>query len=96
LKRSLGKRRVIALLMRSVPDDAAILETEGGYGPRFVKPRNPNVFHLDHCSSEELRAKYAADPTVAHFVDRIQPIDFVCAGTPIDSVVAADLKFDVI
>lgn len=82
--------------MRSVPDDAVILEIGGGYGPRFVRPRNPNVFHLDHCSAEELRAKYAADPTVAHLVDRIQPIDFVCAGTPIDSVVPADLKFDVI
>jgi hypothetical protein len=51
---------------------------------------------LDHCSAEELRAKYAADPGVAHLVERIQPVDFVCAGTPMECVVPPSLKFEVI
>ena len=96
LKRSIIKRGHIARLLKSVPRDAVILEIGGGYNPRYVKPGHPNVWHLDHATTEGLRAKYATDATVADRIDRIQPIDFVFNGAPIENLVPPDLRFDVI
>jgi SAM-dependent methyltransferase len=90
------KRRHIAALLGSVPADATILEIGGGYNPRYLKADHPGVYHLDHGSTEELRAKYAAFPATAHLVDRIQHIDFVFDGAPIETLVPAALRFDVI
>ena len=95
-RNSVVKRVWITPLLQSVPFNAVILEIGGGYNPRYVKTRNPNVYHLDHCTAAELRAKYAADPCVAHQVANIQPIDFVFSGTPIESLVPPDLRFDLI
>lgn len=95
-RRSIVKRLLVEPRMKAVPRDAVILEIGGGYNPRYMKATHPNVYHLDHCSTEELRAKYAAEPTVAHQVDKIQPIDFVFIGTPIETLVATELKFDLI
>ena len=96
LWRSYVKRRHIAALLASVPADATILEIGGGYNPRYVKATHPNVFHLDHGTTEDLRSKYAAFPVTAHLVDRIQPIDFVFDGSPIEALVPPTLRFDVI
>ena len=96
LKRSVVKRGHIAALLNSVPDEAVILEIGGGYNPRYVKPRYPHVYHLDHDTTDALRTKYAADPTVADRLDRIQPIDFVFTGTPIEGLIPPALQFDVI
>jgi SAM-dependent methyltransferase len=96
LKRSLVKRGRVAALLQSVPADAAILEIGGGYNPRYVKATHPNVFHLDHGTQDELRAKYAAFPTMRAFVGKVQPIDFVFDGRPIETLVPAVLRFDVI
>ena len=96
LKSSIVKRTHIAPLMNAVPHDAVILEIGGGCNPRYVKAGHPNTYHLDHCSTEELRAKFAADPVVAHQVHKIQPIDFVFTGTPIETLVPAALRFDLI
>lgn len=97
LQRSYVKRRHIAALFASVPHDAFILEIGGGYNPRYMKADGyPNVYHLDHGSTEVLRAKYLADPNVAHNAHRIQPIDFVYVGTAIETLVPTELKFDVI
>jgi predicted SAM-dependent methyltransferase len=96
LKRSFVKRVYIAKLLESVPRDAAILEIGGGYNPRYLRGQYPNVYHLDHGNTEDLRAKYAADPTVADQIDKIQPIDFVFTGTPIETLIPPELKFDVI
>lgn len=96
LKRSFVKRRHIAGLLRSVPTDAVILEIGGGYNPRYVKATHPNAYHLDHGSTGELRAKYAAFPTMLPFIDNIQPIDFVFDGTPIETLIPPTLRFDVI
>ena len=96
LRRSIVKRRRIAPLMRSVPRDAVILEIGGGFNPRYVRPGHPNVYHLDHCNTEDLRAKVAADPGVAHRVGNIQPVDFVFSGTPIETLVPPELRFDLI
>jgi SAM-dependent methyltransferase len=89
-------RTEIEPLLRSIPQDAVILEVGGGYRPRYRKSDYPNVYHLDHCGTEALRVKYAADPTVAHLVDDIQAIDFVSTAAPIETLVPPDLKFDVI
>ena len=96
LKRSIVKRGAIARLLRSVPADAVILEVGGGYNPRYVKAGHPNVYHLDHASTEQLRAKFAADPDVADRIDRVQPIDFVFDGRPIENLVPPELRFDLI
>ncbi len=96
LKSSIVKRTHIAPLMNGVPRDAVILEIGGGCNPRYVKTSHPNTYHLDHCGTEELRAKFAADPAVAHQVHKIQPIDFVFTGTPIDTLVPPALRFDLI
>jgi SAM-dependent methyltransferase len=97
LRRSYMKRRQIAGLFASVPRDAVILEIGGGYNPRYVKGgKYSKVYHLDHGTTAELRAKYEADPNVAHNAHRIQDIDFVYAGAPIDTLVPAELRFDLI
>jgi hypothetical protein len=94
--RSYVKRVLIAPLLDSVPHDAVILEIGGGYNPRYVKSCHPRAYHLDHCSTEQLRAKFAADPGVAHQVDKVQEIDFVFVGTPIETLVPSNLRFDLI
>src|SRR5258705_7420813 len=96
LRSSIVKRICIAPLMQAVPSDAVILEIGGGFNPRYVKGRHQNVYHLDHCSTEDLRAKFAADPDIASKVDKIQPIDFVFTGTPIETLMPPQLKFDLI
>lgn len=95
-QRSIVKRTHIAPVLAAVPKDADILEIGGGYNPRYRKSAYPKVRHLDHASTEALRAKYAADPTVAHLVGDIQDIDFVFDGRPIHELVPASLRFDVI
>jgi hypothetical protein len=95
-QRSIVKRTKIAALMNSVPRDAVILEIGGGYNPRYRKATHPHTYHLDHCCTAELRAKFAADPNVAHQVDNVQEIDFVFVGTPIETLVPPQLRFDLI
>ena len=96
LQQSITKRIQIAPLLRSIPADAVILEIGGGHNPRYVKTQHRNVYHLDHCSTDELRAKFAADPDVAHRVGNVQPIDFIFTGTPIETLMPPNLKFDLI
>ena len=97
LNNSIVKRTHIAKLMTTVPQDAVILEIGGGYNPRFIKQHYPNVYHLDHCTGDELRAKYSrAEMGVAHRVANIQDVDFVFAGEPIETLIPPDLRFDVI
>jgi SAM-dependent methyltransferase len=96
-RNSYVKRFAIAPVFAAIPREALILEIGGGYNPRFVKgAEHPNVYHLDHASTADLRAKYGADPKVAQHVHRIQPIDFVFDGTPIETLVPPELRFDVI
>lgn len=83
-------------VMRGIGRDALILEIGGGYRPRFTKEEYPNVFHMDHSNTHELRVKYAADPSVGHLIDQIQRIDFVADGSPLEEIVPADLRFDVV
>jgi SAM-dependent methyltransferase len=79
-----------------VPSDALILEIGGGYNPRYEKSTHPNAYHLDHASRQELRDKFAAFADMRLSIDRIQAIDFVSDGGPIDELVPADLRFDLI
>jgi SAM-dependent methyltransferase len=97
LNNSVVKRTHIAKLMETVQHDAVILEIGGGYNPRFIKQHYPNVYHLDHCTGDELRAKYSrAEMGVAHRVSNIQDVDFVFAGEPIETLIPSELRFDVI
>lgn len=95
-RRSWIKRTQIARVLDAVPTDAVILEIGGGYNPRYRKATHPRAYHLDHASTADLRAKYAADPSVAHQVGNIQEVDFVFVGTPIETLVPPALRFDVI
>lgn len=94
--RSYIKRTQIAKILDAVPKDAVILEIGGGYNPRYRKTTHPNTYHLDHASTADLRAKFAADPVVAHQIGNIQEIDFVFVGTPIETLVPPTLRFDAI
>lgn len=91
---------VKTIWIRPIFDDidpnATILEIGGGYNPRFTKEKYANVYHLDHASTEELRAKYSSDPHVGHLVHQIQQIDFIGDGSPIEELIPAELRFDVI
>ena len=88
--------RQVRPLLSGIALNAKILEIGGGYNPRFLKSDYPQIHHLDHCSADELRQKYASDPVVAHLIDRIQEVDFVFNGAPIDELVPASLRFDVV
>lgn len=96
LRRQAIEAWAIRPVLRTVGKSARILEIGGGYNPRFVKAEYPSAYHLDHCSTEELRAKYGSDPAAAHLIHRVQQVDFVANGVPIHTVVAADLRFDVV
>ncbi len=80
----------------AIHPNSTILEIGGGYNPRFTKDKFPNVYHLDHASTEELRAKYSTDPHVGHLVHQIQQIDFIGDGSPIEDLIPGELRFDVI
>lgn len=71
-----------------------ILEIGGGYNPRFYKNLYRNAYHLDHCCTEELVAKYSADENVAHLVNRVQEVDFVFNGSPIETLIPESVRFD--
>jgi hypothetical protein len=49
---------------------------------------------MDHCDTESLKTKYSKDENVAHLVDKIQDIDFVCDGSPIEILIPDNLRFD--
>ena len=95
-RNSVVKRRHIAPLFDAIAADSLILEIGGGYNPRFTKSTHPHVRHLDHASTADLRAKYGADPNVAHLIGNIQHVDFVFDGKPIETLIPADLRFDLI
>lgn len=83
-------------LFAGLPADATILEIGGSYNPRFLKSQHPRLYCLDHATQAELVAKYSAFPSVKDQVDRIQPVDFVFDGRPIDQLIPPGLRFDVI
>lgn len=95
-KSSLIEHSVVKPLLRSVDANSHILEIGGGYNPRFKKETYVNAFHLDHCDTDSLKVKYLNFSSVAHLVDQIQTVDFVFDGTPIESLVPPDLRFDYI
>jgi hypothetical protein len=88
--------KTISNLFDSVNLEATILEIGGGYNPRYKKAKHPNLYHLDHLSTQELRDKYSRDINESHRIDNIQPVDFVCSGKPLHTVIPQNLKFDVI
>jgi SAM-dependent methyltransferase len=62
--------------------------------PIVAKAADREVFYLDHCSTEELRAKYQDNPAVAK--DRIVAVDLVSADGSLSKAALGDLCFDCI
>lgn len=87
---------VLKPLLCGLEKNSCILEIGGGYNPRFNKDVYHNSYHLDHCDTDSLRAKYLQDSAVSHLVDQIQPVDFVYDGSPIESLIPQELRFDFI
>lgn len=83
-------------VLSGINEQASVLEIGAGYNPHFTKDRFPNVFHLDHATADELRAKYASDQHVGHLTDRIQNVDFVSDGSPIEDLIPPELRFDIV
>ena len=62
--------------------------------PVAKKGKGSEVFYLDHCSTEDLKAKYADDPVIKK--DKIAEIDFVSLDGSVSREAIGDNKFDVI
>ena len=59
--------------------------------PILRRPQH-RVLYLDHVPIEQLRAKYASDPSVS--ADGIVPVDVVWAGSSLRAAVGPDVWFD--
>lgn len=62
--------------------------------PVAKKGNGADVYYLDHCSTEDLKAKYAADPVINK--DKIAEVDFVSLDGSVSREVIGDNNFDVI
>ncbi len=62
--------------------------------PIVAKAADREVFYLDHCSSEQLRAKYEGDPVIAK--GGIVDVDFVSPDGSLSKAAIGDLRFDCI
>lgn len=96
LRSLLVHKLYVEQVFSSINKNDLILEIGGGYNPRFCKDTFKNVYHLDHHDTEKLKAKYLADINVSHLVHRIQDVDFVFNGDPIESLIPQTLQFDYI
>jgi hypothetical protein len=90
------KHFYVERLINAIDKNDLILEIGGGYNPRFYKNVYRNAYHLDHYNTERLKAKYTTDNNVAHLVNRIQEVDFVFNGSPIETLIPGTLRFDYI
>jgi len=68
------------------------LEIGPSHSPMFPKREGYNVDTLDHAIAAELRAKYAADPTVN--VEAIEEVDYVSDGRAIHEVIGRQHCYD--
>ena len=60
-----------------------------------VKKSDGSVFYVDHCTTEELRASYAANSLMRPHLDEIVEVDYVVRdGSSISATVGADGPFD--
>ncbi len=66
-----------------IQDDMKILEIGPSLNPLVPKSQGWNSFSLDHATQEELRAKYSGQQPI----ERIEPVDYVWKGGPIDTAV---------
>ena len=62
--------------------------------PVIAKTADYQVFYLDHCSTEQLRAKYEGNPVIRK--DRIVEVDFVSHDGSLSKAVIGDNSFDCI
>lgn len=76
----------VAKLLAGIPKSGKILEIGPSYNPIVTREAGWDCYSIDHGSQEELKAKYANDPNAGYGV-RIQPVDFVWRGGPMESAV---------
>lgn len=59
--------------------------------PRIVKA-DAQVYYLDHCSTEDLKKKYAGDPNIS--IDRIVQVDLIADGRPLTAILGNKAPLD--
>ena len=69
------------------------LEIGAGYAPFFPKAKGHRVESVDHASADELRRKYAE---LGQDTSRIEEVDYVWRGEPLDEVVPHHGAYDYI
>lgn len=70
----------------ALTNEMKILEIGPSFNPMAPRSQGWNSYSLDHGTQEELRAKYAnSEP-----IEKIEPVDFVWRGGPIDEAVAVE------
>jgi SAM-dependent methyltransferase len=62
--------------------------------PVVARAADRQVFYLDHCSTEQLKAKYEGDSVIRK--DRIVEIDFVSPDGSLSKAAIGDISFDCI
>lgn len=82
-----------ARLLSRATRQSLILEVGAGYNPVAPKAEGWNTHVVDHADQTTLRAKYAP---AAVDVNRIEPVDTIWQGGPLDAVIPAALlgRFD--
>jgi SAM-dependent methyltransferase len=75
-------------ILARIPDGGRILEFGPSFAPVVPKAVRENVFTLDHGDQAELRAKY--EPLGVD-ISKIEPVDFVWRGGPIDEAIPSEL-----
>jgi predicted SAM-dependent methyltransferase len=81
-------------LLQSIDKSMLGIEIGPSFNPIAPKSSGYNVLTLDHMNAEGLRAKYTGHPGVE--VEKIEEVDFVWTGEPIQSLFPSNKKFDYI
>lgn len=77
-------------LLSGLPRDGHVIEIGPSYNPLAAKSAGWLTTVVDHADRATLVAKYANDPSVD--VGRIEDVDIVWAGGPLDAVFPADRR----
>lgn len=80
-------------LLRRVDLSGLGLEIGASYSPLLPKSRGHRIETLDHASQEELIAKYASSGVDT---SRIEPVDHVWRGEPLDALIGQTERYDYI
>lgn len=73
-------------ILHLISRDMKILEIGPSYNPIAPRSRGWNSFSLDHCTQEELKAKYRGQQAV----DRVEHVDYVWNRGPLETAVPVE------